>query len=687
MKSWGIFLIPVIVLGQTNYVLKNDLLSAGGDTMAAPAGVNYRLFGGSITQTGVGRVENWNANYRAIIGFWHPPYAAEHIPPASPNIIIVEKLGQDAKITWNAVTIDTAGNTENVYYYVVYRDTAPDFVPEYDDSIGFTVYDETTYTDPGAVDSVNNFYYLIKAVDQFLNRSGPSNMGYKFRQLLYENPDRTDKNWVSLPFRVPYDSASDFYSDIGTGVCQGVTKRDPETQAYTTCIYLGGIWLNNFEIDPGQMYEISVNADTAVRITGAHDPDLSVPLYENPDRTDKNWISIPYNADYDSASDIYAHIGTDVCQGVTKRDPETQAYTTCIYLGGIWLNNFEIERGAGYEISVNQDTSLKPRVYTNRNWSRKGSRNVLSDAVTKEMPLLIAPRWIVKDNVLSLNNCAVTPREFLGGEAHICYGWLHNPARKDIHFRGYIVSRPEEVLTENTYGCGIMNLGDSALFWLETGNFYSPWEDQDKLIVLFAAESLGEDCIYLNPFGYASIILNERENRQKFNSFQSVTQLPLSPEVIGLVKYVISSNGEMLMAEDAFLDQSDISSYTDIVAVERGLLGYIFQGGHELRPERIAKSKVVTALRESPPKFDIRVSPSVVNNEAFIIYGIPRRNRILIRLYDPSGRVVETLVDDMKDPGRYRLRWKARPELSGGVYFVRIEAGEKRKTVKIVLTK
>ncbi|HID32737.1 MAG TPA: hypothetical protein EYP24_05105, partial [bacterium (Candidatus Stahlbacteria)] len=250
------FLAPVLVFAQTNYVLKTDLLSAGGDTMAAPVSVNYQLFGGSISQTVIGTTQNWNGNYQAIIGFWHPPYGAEHIPPEVPNLIIVEKVGGDARLIWNAVTTDTLGDPENVYYYVVYRDTSPDFIPGVSDSVGFTAFDDTTFIDPGAVDSVNDFYYLVKAVDQALNRSDPSNMGYKFRQVLYENPDRTDKNWISIPYKSPYDSASDLYADIGTDVCQGVTKRDPQTQACTTCIYLGGIWLNNFEIESGQMYEV-----------------------------------------------------------------------------------------------------------------------------------------------------------------------------------------------------------------------------------------------------------------------------------------------------------------------------------------------------------------------------------------------------------------------------------------------
>lgn len=142
----------------------------------------------SIDDTTLGVVWYDNRDGNEEIYFKKGIFPVDVIPPNKPYIPMVEKISADVQLTWNKVTTDTLGNTENMKYYVVYRGTTPDFIPGPTDSIGAINYPDTIFTDINALNASTNYYYLIKAVDVAKNKSNPSNMGYKFRQFLNENP-------------------------------------------------------------------------------------------------------------------------------------------------------------------------------------------------------------------------------------------------------------------------------------------------------------------------------------------------------------------------------------------------------------------------------------------------------------------------------------------------------------------
>ncbi|HEX7320747.1 MAG TPA: VCBS repeat-containing protein, partial [bacterium] len=146
------------------------------------------------------------------------------IPPMRPDIVSVVKTSNNVRLTWRKVTTDTLDNVENMRGYVVYRNTVPSYAPGSADSVGFVNQPDTFFTNISVLSSFQNYYYLVKAVDQTNNRSYPSNMGFKFRQVLNENVSLTDKNWVSLPYRNNYPNISDFYTDIALSNCYGIRK-------------------------------------------------------------------------------------------------------------------------------------------------------------------------------------------------------------------------------------------------------------------------------------------------------------------------------------------------------------------------------------------------------------------------------------------------------------------------------
>ena len=67
----------------------------------------------------------------------------------------------------------------------------------------------------------------------------------------------------------------------------------------------------------------------------------------------------------------------------------------------------------------------------------------------------------------------------------------------------------------------------------------------------------------------------------------------------------------------------------------------------------------------------------------------PTSGRVHIAVYDVRGRRVATLQSGAAPPGRHAVTWSGdrANRLAGGVYFVRMVAGNFRKTQKVVVVR
>ncbi len=98
-----------------------------------------------------------------------------------------------------------------------------------------------------------------------------------------------------------------------------------------------------------------------------------------------------------------------------------------------------------------------------------------------------------------------------------------------------------------------------------------------------------------------------------------------------------------------------------------------------------------TPVMKSFVHTDLRVHPNPFNPSATITYSLASMGQVTLRIYDPSGRLVATLVDGVKDAGSYAANWNGRDgngiEAASGVYFVRLQTGGEALTRKAVLLK
>jgi hypothetical protein len=84
--------------------------------------------------------------------------------------------------------------------------------------------------------------------------------------------------------------------------------------------------------------------------------------------------------------------------------------------------------------------------------------------------------------------------------------------------------------------------------------------------------------------------------------------------------------------------------------------------------------------------------PNPFNPITRISYTVPGPGEaVRIAVYNISGRLVSTLVNESKPGGEYEVLWQGRDdqgrELGSGVYFCKIEIGEYRAERKMILLK
>ncbi len=87
-----------------------------------------------------------------------------------------------------------------------------------------------------------------------------------------------------------------------------------------------------------------------------------------------------------------------------------------------------------------------------------------------------------------------------------------------------------------------------------------------------------------------------------------------------------------------------------------------------------------------PDEVTLTSYPNPVQKQATVEYTLPERADVRVALYDVLGRRVATLEEGSKQAGRHRTQFE-RTGLSSGVYFGRLEAGDKTRTQKITVVR
>lgn len=87
--------------------------------------------------------------------------------------------------------------------------------------------------------------------------------------------------------------------------------------------------------------------------------------------------------------------------------------------------------------------------------------------------------------------------------------------------------------------------------------------------------------------------------------------------------------------------------------------------------------------------------PNPFSSLTAISYSIPgsadgsQRSAVSLKIYDISGRLVCTLVNELQEAGRYEVSWDGRDDsgklVPSGVYFCKLKAGKFTAIKKLIL--
>ena len=78
--------------------------------------------------------------------------------------------------------------------------------------------------------------------------------------------------------------------------------------------------------------------------------------------------------------------------------------------------------------------------------------------------------------------------------------------------------------------------------------------------------------------------------------------------------------------------------------------------------------------------------PNPFNPVTMLSYDVPSDMNVSLGIYDVRGRIVEELINGMREQGRYEVTWNA-DQHSSGVYMIKMIAGSTVKVQKVMLVK
>lgn len=82
----------------------------------------------------------------------------------------------------------------------------------------------------------------------------------------------------------------------------------------------------------------------------------------------------------------------------------------------------------------------------------------------------------------------------------------------------------------------------------------------------------------------------------------------------------------------------------------------------------------------------LRANPNPFNAEMMVEFEVSRASEVVLKLFDIQGRVVEVIASGHYSTGLHRVHWNGQ-NISSGIYFLRMEAGDFHSTRKITLLK
>ncbi len=127
--------------------------------------------------------------------------------------------------------------------------------------------------------------------------------------------------------------------------------------------------------------------------------------------------------------------------------------------------------------------------------------------------------------------------------------------------------------------------------------------------------------------------------------------------------------------------------YYRIAAVDKGIIADTFYSPQEGFYKLFWKDSTTSVTQLSPLVYDYSLSqnyPNPFNPSSKIVFTIPERNFVSLKVFDVLGSEISSLVNEELDSGRYEVEFSGN-DLSSGIYIYQIRAGSFIDTKKMIL--
>jgi hypothetical protein len=184
--------------------------------------------------------------------------------------------------------------------------------------------------------------------------------------------------------------------------------------------------------------------------------------------------------------------------------------------------------------------------------------------------------------------------------------------------------------------------------------------------------------------------------------------MPFTPqESIAALRYMYDTYRDKIWMKYGFRDAFNLTVNwwdTDVIGIDQGPIVMMIenyrtqsiwkrfmQNPDIQRGLRAAGFTSITHVAEkfvnAPKTFTLSQNyPNPFNPTTTIRFTLPQRQHVTLKVFDVAGRAVATLVDNQLNAGEHRIAFDGR-ELTSGIYFYSIAAGEFTQTRKVVFLK
>ncbi len=147
----------------------------------------------------------------------------------------------------------------------------------------------------------------------------------------------------------------------------------------------------------------------------------------------------------------------------------------------------------------------------------------------------------------------------------------------------------------------------------------------------------------------------------------------------------VAGAAALVWSADTSLTNKEVRAILDSTARDLGEPGWDEYYGYGV-PDLCAAITGVEEIAKKKRFTELECYPNPMRKLTSISYYLPDRDKVSLKIYDVTGRIVKTLVDEEKEAGSYDINWDSRG-LTTGIYFAKFVVSDYNETKKLILVK